>query len=48
MPVKARKDLIHSMDIGGSDDIEGLSADSELTEVELYKYYRVSYDDNNT
>lgn len=48
MPVKARKDLIHSMDIGGSDDIEGLSADSELSEAEILKYYRVSYDDNNT
>jgi len=48
MPVKARKDLIHSMDIGGSDDIEGLSADSELSEAEILKYYKVSYDDNNT
>ena len=48
MPVKARKDLIHSMDISGSDDIEGLSADSELSESEILKYYRVSYDDNNT
>ena len=48
MPVKARKDLIHSMDISGSDDIEGLSADSELSEAEILKYYRVSYNDNNT
>ena len=48
MPVKARKDLIHSMDISGSDDIEGLSEDSELSEVEAMKYYKVSYNDSDT